>query len=191
MNDLVVFANLVNLCGVVLLVISHTILSVSESKNTYILSILGGTVIVFGSLILKSYPPVVLNLFWVLISALALIKNNSQINKNRKKQTKKTLSLISSTTILFLVLSHFYLLELNFIDSISMATAFIYSAGYLSLILGFISKRAYLSLCLVGFIMFAPHLIEKLQITLLINEFYGAIVAIFGILKINRINAEK
>lgn len=178
-------ANLVNLVGVILLVMSHTILSVSESKSTYILSILGGTIVIVGSLILKSYPPVVLNVFWVLISILGLLKRESLTNE-KPKRPKVTLLFILLIPIIILLLGYFYLVEIEFVDLISMATAFIYSAAYLSLTLNLISKKNYLLLCLLGFVLFIPHLIDKLQLTLLVNEIYGAAVAFFGIVKIHR-----
>jgi len=186
MEQDVLLANGINLIGVALLIASHTILSISESKSTYILSIIGGSIIITGSLILKSYPPVALNVFWVLISILGLLKKDSVSISQFRDYQKHTVIFIVITSSVFLLISNIYLVNLSFVDSISIATTFIYSAGYLSLIIGLISKRMYLNFCLVGFVLFVPHLVDKMQLTLLVNEFYGAIIAFFGVWKLRK-----
>lgn len=68
--DFVYLGNGINLIGVALLLISHTIISLKDDRRAFLFGFFGGCFIATGSYLLESYPVLILNIFWSLFSLL-------------------------------------------------------------------------------------------------------------------------
>ncbi len=125
---------------------------------------------------MKSYPVVVLNVFWSLISILGYF--------GVKLESKKSFSPIVFNILITIVSVSMIILMNKNVDSLSFTTTFIYVAAYLLFSVSALSKLDYLLWCSIGFLLIFPHLIEKEQFAVSINEIYGFVIGIVGIIKI-------
>ncbi len=181
--DIVVVANLINLIGVLSLLASHTLISLASPKKGFVLSFLGGLLVSTGSYLLGSIPIVILNLLWMLISIYGFLHFEKKAN-----QSKKYIDSIFFGV--FLILSAFVLfffMESRDINLLAYYTTFIYVTSYFLFASGFIRKESYLLYCIIGFFLVIPHLADKMQYAIFLNEGYGFIVSFLGLYKSYRI----
>lgn len=178
--NLVIIANIINGIGVLSLLASHTFISLSSPKKGFILSFLGGTCVSYGSYLLESYPIVILNILWMLISVYGFY-NQDKKDKNETNYKCKTLFYVLTLTTSAL-LCYFFLVDSN-IHLLAYYTTFIYVSVYFLFAAGWVSKESYLFWCLTGFFLVLPHLFDKMQYAIFLNEGYGAIVSVLGLLK--------
>lgn len=184
-DNVVVLANTINFIGVLLLLGSHTVISLSGSKLGFILSALGGIIVASGSYLLGSYPIVFLNVVWLVISFVGLHNHGKEktYSKIKEKDFYLTFALLSSV----IVIAYTYLKNL---DLLAYYASFLYIASYGLFAAKRIEKDVYLTCCFIGFFFILPHLIEKQQYSVMINEGYGAVVSLLGILKAKKILAK-
>lgn len=183
----IVIANIINGVGVFLLIMAHAFLSLSNSKYNFIISALGCFLVIIGSVILESYPIVVLNFLWMVISIYAFFDKKIL----PKSINKKYLFLLYLSFLLGLisVLCHFLNIKIELINFESIAayqTTFIYLFAYVLFVEKIIIKKEYLIWTTLGFFILFPHLMYNFQYSVLFNEVIGAIIGILGIIKIKK-----
>lgn len=176
--NIVIIANLINLVGVILLLTSHTFIGLSNVKKGFALSIFGGLFVATGSYLLGSYPIIILNAFWILISIYGYITHDKKPD-NDKYKDKLIAIFLSITSILAVGLYFVY----QNIDLLAYYTTFLYIFIYFMFASHYVKKESYLFWCLVGFFFVFPHLFEKMQYSVFLNEGYGAIISCIGLYK--------
>ena len=185
--DIILQANIINGVGVSFLILAHAVLSFSNNKYNFLISALGCFFVIIGSLILKSYPVVFLNLIWLILSLSAYFEKKilpEKINNN----FLYTLHFSFLIGILSVCL-HLSGIKSIFIDFESLAafqTTFIYLFAYVLFIEKIITKKEYLIWTTLGFFILFPHLLFHFQYSVMFNEILGAILGILGIIKIVR-----
>lgn len=172
----ILLANIINLIGVLLLLASHTMIGLSDKKKGFVLSFFGGVFVSLGSYILNSYPIVLLNIIWIMISIYGYFNVGK---KSNILYCRKVFILFSFLTI---GIFGIYLQTKN-IDLLAYYTTFIYISVYFLFASGRVGKESYLFWCLIGFFLVLPHLFDKMQYAIFLNEGYGAIISILGLLK--------
>lgn len=177
--DMVFIANAINFIGVLCLIISHTFISLSSVKKGFVISSLGGFFVSIGSFLLGSYPVVLLNILWIAISAYGYFSHSKNKEVNSRLQNKDKFVNLGYFIIASLILLCFWGND----NILAYFTTFLYVSTYFLFASKIIKKETYLLWCAVGFIFIFPHLIDKMQYSVLINETYGFIVSIIGIYK--------
>lgn len=167
----VIIANIINFTGVVFLLTGHFFVS-KEDKIGFLFSFIGAVFVAIGSFILESYPIVVLDLIWAILSIYGFISyhNNKELCNNFINVGISSLFLLFSITIVFFIWGD---------SMLSWVTTFIYLCSYYLLSSGRISIHYYLFVCIVGFIISIPHLIEVQSYSVFINEFIAASVSFY------------
>ena len=185
--ETILFANIINGFGVFFLILAHSMLSLADTKYNFIISAFGCFLVMVGSIMLKSYPVIWLNLIWRIISLWAYFDKNLLPENLSEKYL--ILLYISFIVGIISVGFHFTGLNLFIIDFENIAayqTMFIYVFAYSLFVSKVIDKRQYLIWTTLGFFILFPHLILHFQYSVLFNEIFGAVVGILGIIRLNR-----
>lgn len=167
----IIIANIINFIGVAFLLIGHFFVS-KEDKIGFLLSFIGAVFVSIGSFILESYPIVVLDLIWAILSIYGFISyhKNKELFNNFINVGISSLFLLFSITIVFFVWGS---------SMLAWMTTFIYSCSYYLLSSGRISIHYYLFVCIIGFIISIPHLIEVQSYSVFINEVIAAFISFY------------
>lgn len=183
--------NTINLAGIVLLFFAHILLSLSDKRDrlAYAISGTGAVIVGIGSYLLTSYPIVILNAFWAILSFSRAILGAREIPQIaqfftasriadwcRHLSPQWSLSLIMIITgALSIVLGP---------DDVAYIGSALYVLSYFALTAHMIKKSSYLIAGLLGYGMLVPHLVEVASWAVLINETLGAMIAAVGLMRL-------
>jgi hypothetical protein len=154
---------------VVFLLTGHFFVS-KEDKVGFLLSFIGAVFVATGSFILESYPIVVLDSIWAILSIYGFIyyHKNKELSNNLIHIGFSSFFIFFSMVIVFLVWG---------VSMLAWVTTFIYLLSYFLLSSGRINIHYYLFVCIIGFIISIPHLIEVQSYSVFINEFIAASIS--------------
>ena len=173
--DIVWTANIINTFGVILSIIGMSVISLSESKNGFLITALSCVFFLIGSILLKSYPMMFLEVMFITISMIGYYEKEIT-NKYFQK-------FIEIGLYVSLIAGALCFATFNFTLSAWFA-GIIYSITYIMLANSQLEKIKYLAFDLFAFMILVPHLIEFFQYAVLVDETISAVVGILGILKI-------
>jgi hypothetical protein len=174
--EVVLLANIINAVGSVLCIWAHGQISMGENdKRGYWLYVIGCGVLIVGSIMLLSWPVVVLNVLWAGLSIMALREENYFKNiPDNLMQLSLYLSAIVGVACL--VVGEY--------DGAAYMTTYIYFIAYAQLCAKLRSKLNYLTWCSIGFLLLIPHLLIAFQYSVLASESLGFVIGIIAIVKI-------
>ena len=177
----IILFNIISAIGVVLLILSHAFISVSNVKRGFLIAALGSFFVSVASFLLKSYPVLFLNIIWCGISLYGYFHHEKK--EDHKYVTKYNYGI----AVLFLISSIFsvslYMDSKNY-DFLAYNCTFIYLLSYFLFSKKYITKIWYLWWCVAGYFFVVPHLLLKFQYSVLMNESLGAVIGMMWIAKI-------
>lgn len=177
--ETIILGNIINFFGVVGLMTGHYF--VAHNKNIgFIISGIGALTVSIGSLILESYPLVVLDLLWFFISIMGYFNHKKNIKENI---LNKSYLYFLNFIILVMIICIAYFFDF---ETLGWITTFIYVFTYYLYSKKRITLAYYLILGILGFLILIPHLYIKMSYSVFFNEFIGAIISIIGLYKINK-----
>jgi len=177
--NIIFLANSINVVGVVLLLMSYYFISNANEKKGFLSSIYAGIIISIGSYLLDSYPVLFLNLVWSVISYYGYVTFDDKKNLNRKYIDKKIFILLFIISIIILSIFFFN----RSADMLAYYISFLYIFIYCLLASNFVKKESYLLWTVIGFFFLMPHLLEKMQYIIFINEICILIISFVGLYK--------
>jgi hypothetical protein len=173
--EFILLANIINAIGSGLCIWAHGQISMGDNdKKGYWLYVIGCGVLIVGSVMLLSWPVVVLNVLWAGLSIMALRKENYFKNI---PDSMMQLSLYLSAAIGLICLA------VGEYDGAAYMTTYIYFIAYAQLCAEMRSKLNYLTWCSVGFLLLIPHLVVVFQYSVLASESLGFVIGIIAIIK--------
>lgn len=174
--------NWINIIGIAGLLLGHALLTVRDDldKLALFVSGAGGLVVATGSLLLFSWPIVVLNIAWAGLSWYRLLPATITEWLGRFWPT---------ILILFAGFISYWLISgaIAAPTPSTMAaflTTTIYLAAYAAFVFKRIHKAMYLALSIIGFALLVPHLVVVSSWAVLCNEAVGAVLALYGLLRL-------
>lgn len=133
MNSFVILSNVLNFFGILFLIAGHYLVS-KENKNGFIFSAFGALIISVGSYLLQSYPVILLNILWFMISIYAFLNHKVEKNEKLIKRNKKIILNIILALSIFIVFIKYGIDKLAWITtSIYIFSYFLYSRKNITL----------------------------------------------------------
>lgn len=179
MNSFIILSNVLNFFGILFLIAGHYLVS-KENKNGFIFSAFGALIISFGSYLLQSYPVILLNILWFMISIYAFLNHKVEKNEKLIKRNKKIILNIILALSIFIVFIKYG------IDKLAWITTSIYIFSYFLYSRKNITLNYYLALGVIGFVIIIPHLLIKESYSVLMNETVNALISIKALILINK-----
>jgi hypothetical protein len=176
---MILLGNIICFIGVCFLTYAHYNIGVKDNSNKgFFVSSIGASILIVGCFVLSSYPFVVLNILWLMISIIGYKKINIKSILLGSKKIKN----IQANIILFGLLIHGLIqLYLNNNNEAAWMTTFIYLTSYLLFSTRIISRETYLTWCIPAFLISIPHLLEVSNFAVIINEFIGAVISVYSV----------
>jgi hypothetical protein len=171
--DPLVLGNAINLLGVAALVYSNYVISLrANTRSGFLAASWGGGLVAAGSMVIGSYPVVLLNVCWAVIGAIGVTSIALPLGK---RVSSLVMLAIAGSGILAFVYGNY--------DLSAYATSAIYVVAFLLFSMNSISRPAYLAWSLCGFVMLVPHLLEVKSVFVLANETLGFVICSIGLVK--------
>ena len=178
---LILLYNFISAIGVLLLIFWHTYISVSNIKKGFLFATIWSFLVAIVSYFLQSYPVMLLNIIWSIISVYWFFHYEKS---KQMRDTKKYRGWIFSILVAISWLFIFIYLKTNNNDYLAYNCTFIYLFTYFLFSLKFISKRWYLFWGIIWYFFVIFHLFDKFQYSVLINETIWVIIWLTGLTKI-------
>lgn len=172
--DVVIFANVINALGALLSFYANYAVGHKEDKKVIFgFSMGNATLICVGSLLLSSYPPVLLNIVWFIIGYIGY-----------KNITIPRCFCILKHTLPFLFLIGVFMFYQGYYLASSYAAVAIYIVSFTLLSGNLMSRLQYLYWCLTGYLFIVPHLYNHQSYSILVMESISVVISIISIRKL-------
>lgn len=172
--DTLFYGNAINLVGVLFLALSNAAIAFrSEVASGFRLAAVGGMLVALGSLLLGSYPVVILNVLWMMIGLVGTKHIQMPSFAVHPNVVGVLTTLIGATLAAF-----------GNLTAAAYATTVLYLLGFFLYATKSISRFSYLCWSVAGYVILIPHLIEMRSYSVLLNETVGAIICSAGLVKI-------
>ena len=180
--------NIISAIWVLLLILWHTYISISNIKKWFWFAATWSLIVAISSYFLESYPIVLLNIIWFIISIYWFL--GYEKSNNIKNTIKYKLWITWLITIISSIAIYIYF-QTNNNDYLAYNCTFIYIFTYFLFSLKFISKKTYLFWWIIWYFFIILHLFEKFQYSVLVNETIWVIIWLTWLTKIYLNNTYK